>query len=100
MVYHGQRVIRYLYTWKKGLYVEIKPSDKVIIKTKDKIISGEISQIGTKYLTLRISPEYRYKPNRKGRVASWVAEQIKTDDIKNIAVYPECSQRYGYIDIL
>lgn len=96
MLFKGQKLVRYLYGWKNGKEFQINTNDKIILITKaNKVITGEVYSIGTKYLELQVEPVIKYKPNRSGRVSSVKVERIVIDDIERIAVYPKESQRFG-----
>lgn len=92
---------RFIYTWhfpkgKKTIDVKAKKGDKVIIKLNTgKVITGVISEIGTKNLRLRAGITL------EGKRTTWFlnCRQIKIGDIVDFATYPKGSQRYRCVKL-
>ena len=90
------RTVPYLYVnqFKQSFKVELE--DKIIIRTKDnKVFSGIVNEIGTKYLYLRTSGiTYIAQSIMNGKCCEWDSEKILIEDIEKISKYPEGSQQY------
>lgn len=84
----------YVYQFKQSFRVELE--DKIIIRTKDnKVFSGIVNEIGTKYLYLRTSGiTYIAQSIINGKCCEWDSEKILIEDIEKISKYPEGSQQY------
>lgn len=90
------RTIPYLviYKWNNSFKIELE--DKVIIRTKDnRLYTGYVHNIGTKYLFLRTSGKtYIAKSEMQGRCCWWSSQEIVIKDIDQIAKYPKDSQDF------
>ena len=90
------RTVPYLYVNKFRQSFRVELEDKIIVRTKDnKVFSGIVNHIGTKYMYLRTSGiTYIAQSIIRGKCCNWDSEKILIKDIEKIAKYPEGSQQY------
>lgn len=93
MIHTG--IERYIYTWhfpkgKPDITVKAMKGDKVILMLNNRtVISGVISQIGTKNIELETSGKLF---GRSRTYLNW--KTIKKDDISDFCVFPKNYQKY------
>ena len=95
-IHRYTRTVPYLYVNKFRQSFRVELDDKIIVRTKDnKVFSGIVTHIGTKYMYLRTSGiTYIAQSIITCKWCDWDSEKILIEDIEKIAKYPEGSQQY------
>jgi len=71
-------------------YVKAHVGDKIIIKHKGKCISGELVQVGDKYIHLRVAPN-RYC----GTTTYFYHKKFLISELETYSIYPKGYQELG-----